>query len=99
MTERRLLLVALGAVLSVVAQVRQARGAERQKPLTELLDVRPGATCVEAGALADQVAAWLGTATADADVWVHVTGRRTLRATARSGGGTRQRATQTKTRP
>jgi hypothetical protein len=39
-----------------------------------VIDVRPGATCVEVTALAEHVGTWLGAETADADVWVRVEG-------------------------
>jgi hypothetical protein len=74
MTERRLLLAAMSTLLVVLLPAREALGAEAQRPLTEAIDVHPGATCVEAGALAEQVGVWLGAETADADVWVRVAG-------------------------
>ena len=73
MTERRVVLAALGAVVFIFP-AREASSASRQRALTDVIEVRPGATCVEATALAQDVGAWLGAETADADVWVRVEG-------------------------
>ncbi len=64
----------LSAALALLVTARDARSADRQKAITEVLDVRAGATCIETSALAEQVAAWLDAGTTDADVWVRVAG-------------------------
>jgi hypothetical protein len=64
---------ALAAVLGVLSSAGAAQGAS-PRPLTEAIEVRPGATCVEGAALAGQVGAWLGADTVEADVWVKVEG-------------------------
>jgi hypothetical protein len=74
MTEGRALIAALIAVLAVLLPSRASFGAVPQRPLSEAIQVNRGATCVEADALAEHVATWLGTDTADADVWVRVEG-------------------------
>lgn len=71
MTERRVLLV-LTALL-VVLSARDAL-ADNRRALTDVLDVRPGATCVALAPLAEDVGAWLGADTVDAEVWVRVEG-------------------------
>jgi hypothetical protein len=72
MTERRVLL-ALTALV-VVFSARDALADSNRRALTDVIDVRPGATCVELAPLAEDVAAWLGADTVDADVWVRVEG-------------------------
>ena len=71
---RTLFLAALGVVVSFVVSGRDAFAAGRQRALSEVIHVHPGATCVDADTLTEDVAAWLGTETADADVWVRVHG-------------------------
>ena len=73
MTERRVLL-GLAALVVGVSPAREALGASGERALTDVIDVRPGATCVEVATLAEQVGTWLGAETVDADVWVRVEG-------------------------
>ncbi|HLK41539.1 MAG TPA: hypothetical protein VKU41_32545 [Polyangiaceae bacterium] len=74
MVERRIILAFASAALALIGSSTEAFAAGRQGPLTDVIHVRPGATCVEAATLAEHVAAWLGADTADADVWVRVQG-------------------------
>ena len=74
MTKRRLTFAVLGAVLVVFFPAREASSESRRRALTDVIEVRPGATCLEADALAEEVGSWLGAGTADADVWVRVEG-------------------------
>jgi hypothetical protein len=64
----------VSAAFIVLLPAREALGASSQRPLADAIDVTPGATCVEASTLAEQVGTWLGAETADADVWVRVEG-------------------------
>jgi hypothetical protein len=72
MTQRRLLFAL--AVLVVVFSAREVLAEGDGKALTDAIDVRPGATCVELAALAEHVGTWLGADTVDPEVWVRVTG-------------------------
>jgi hypothetical protein len=70
----RSILVALAVALSAFLPVREARAGDRPQALTDAIAVHPGATCVDATALAEEVGTWLGSETVDADVWVRVEG-------------------------
>src|SRR5882672_8649630 len=74
MTKRRTILAALSAVVVLLLPTPEALAAGPQRALTDAIQVRPRATCIEATALAEQVGTWLGTDTADADIWVRVEG-------------------------
>ncbi|HEX3772655.1 MAG TPA: hypothetical protein VHV30_17370 [Polyangiaceae bacterium] len=73
MTDGPLIVLMVGAFLLVALPAGEAFGAA-QRALTDAIEVRPGATCVEVATLADQVATWLGSGTADEDIWVRVEG-------------------------
>jgi hypothetical protein len=64
---------ALAAAVGVLASSGEAHGGS-QRPLVEAIELHPGATCIESAPLAEQVAAWLGSDTADADLWIKVEG-------------------------
>ena len=71
--------LALGVLaLAVVAQAAlvpgRARAAEAERPLREAITVEPGATCLDAATLVEQVQSWVGGDTLDADVVVDVHG-------------------------
>lgn len=70
---RRLLAVAL-VTTSVALASRAASADGNSRPLSEALDVEPGATCVTAAALGEHVRAWLGSDEVDSDLWIRVKG-------------------------
>src|SRR5579872_3627664 len=70
---RRLLAVAL-VTTSVALAPRAASADGHSRPLSEALDVEPGATCVTAAALGEHVRAWLGSDQIDSDLWIRVKG-------------------------
>jgi hypothetical protein len=74
MTEARRISAAMTAGLCLLLPTRVAHGAGGQQALADAIQVHAGATCLEATAVAEEVASWLGTETADADVWVQVDG-------------------------
>ena len=76
MTQRRLLLAlaVLVVVLSAHEAFAESSAEGNRKALTDVIDVRPGATCVELARLAEHVRTWLGDDSVDPDVWVRVEG-------------------------
>ncbi len=73
MRDWRLLLAALASAW-VLVPARQALGASPQRSLTELIEVHPGASCIDVATLASEVSTWLGADMADADLWIRVDG-------------------------
>jgi hypothetical protein len=77
MTSRspRLARAVLGAaILLHPALAPSARAAEPARPLREAITVDPGASCLDAASLMDQVQSWVGTDAVDAGVGVEVRG-------------------------
>jgi hypothetical protein len=66
----------LAASLFVLSSLASARAyaADPGRPLRELIRVEPGATCLDAAALVDDVQTWLGTDTADPGLSIEVRG-------------------------
>ncbi len=64
-----LIAFALGAFAS-----GRARAADTARPLREAIAVEPGATCLDAATLVEDVESWIGADTVDADVVVDVRG-------------------------
>jgi hypothetical protein len=76
---RRVKVAALAALVLVAvagstASASEATAPVATRPLIEALHVTPGATCVEAPALAQEIASWLGTDAIDAGLRIDVTG-------------------------
>lgn len=67
-------LAALVVVFSAHEALAESNGEGNGKALTDVIDVRPGATCVQLAPLAEHVGTWLGTDTVDPEVWVRVEG-------------------------
>jgi hypothetical protein len=65
---------AAGATFAVVLAASSAAGSDGKQALSEALRVVPGATCLEASALVQQVTLWLGSDVVDADLWIEVEG-------------------------
>ena len=63
--------VAVGQVVGVPGR---ARAADSVRPLPEAITLEPGATCLDAATLVEQVRSWVGADTVDADVAVDVRG-------------------------
>jgi hypothetical protein len=61
-------------VLLVTFVTRRAGAAQETRPVREAIVVEPGATCLGAAALVEQVEAWVGTDRVDSDVVVDVRG-------------------------
>jgi hypothetical protein len=66
--------VSLGAILLVALRGETARAASPQRPVREAIHVRPGATCIDEEALAEQVRSWLDADSVEADLRVDVEG-------------------------
>jgi hypothetical protein len=66
--------LALAAVIQPAVMPGRARAAEAARPLREAITVEPGATCLDAATLVEQVQSWVGGDTLDADVVVDVRG-------------------------
>jgi hypothetical protein len=69
---RLLALDAIGAAILIHSPLAMA--AESARPLHDAITVDPGATCLDAATLLEQVQSWIGADTVDADVDVEVRG-------------------------
>jgi hypothetical protein len=70
--------LACGVVVAVAAPelvlTPYAAAAEPARPLRQAITVEPGATCIDASTLTEQIQSWLGTDSVDTDVVVDVRG-------------------------
>ncbi len=68
--------VALGLIAFALGAFApgRARAADTARPLREAIAVEPGATCLDAATLVEDVQSWIGADTVDADVVVDVRG-------------------------